>query len=174
MQAKNTVTQDESAPSHSGDSGPPHTMKALFLIKPIPRGQWPETAEDFAEYFELRNVPVPTPKSGQVLVKVERSPINPADLSSLKGTYDSSRRPSSEFTPGMGMISDPCATSTLVTHLTEGSGVVVANGGGILGWRLVGSRVATATQGHWAEYVCVPATNCIVLPDDVSFETGAR
>jgi len=31
------------------------------------------------------DVPVPVPKSGQVLVKVMASPINPSDLGFLKG-----------------------------------------------------------------------------------------
>jgi len=56
----------------------------------------------------------------------------------------------------------------------EGSGTVVSTGGGLLAWRLVGKRVAVVMKGLWAEYAVVDATNCIVLPDDVSFETGAN
>jgi len=54
----------------------------------------------------------------------------------------------------------------------EGSGTVVENGGGLMGWRLVGKRVAVLGHGQWgtwAEYCVVSAAACIAIPDDVSF-----
>ena len=56
----------------------------------------------------VKDVPVPTPKEGQVLIRVDSTPINPSDLLSLVGAYDTRPYP---FTPGI-----------------EGSGVVVTPG----------------------------------------------
>jgi len=57
----------------------------------------------------------------------------------------------------------------------EGSGQVVASGGGLRAWYLLGKRVACIMQGDagmWGQYVCVPAALCFVLPDDVTYEEG--
>jgi NADPH:quinone reductase-like Zn-dependent oxidoreductase len=48
-------------------------MRALFRVAP---GK-----------MELREVPRPVPKSGQVLVKVAYSPINPSDFLFVQGIY---------------------------------------------------------------------------------------
>lgn len=80
-------------------------------------------------HYEIRKVPVPTPASGQVLVKVECAPINPSDTYFLAGMYGGNDEGvlniQYPFTPGW-----------------EGSGTVVRNGGGLMGWRLVGKRVS--------------------------------
>jgi NADPH2:quinone reductase len=58
----------------------------------------------------------------------------------------------------------------------EGSGVVVAAGGGFLGRRLVGKRVAASDpdrNGFWAEYTVMLALHCLTLPDNVDDEHGA-
>lgn len=56
---------------------------------------------------------------------MESAPINPSDLSFMKGNYSSKK--TLPCTPGF-----------------EGSGVVVENGGGLLGWKVTGKRVAVA------------------------------
>ena len=45
-----------------------------------------------------------------------------------------------------------------------------------MGWSLLNKRVAVAATGGgmWAEYVVAPAMNCLILPDDVSYDVGAR
>lgn len=68
--------------------------------------------EEFKKPAELKEIPIPVPKDGEVLIRVESAPINPSDLSFLKGHY-SSNKPL------------PCVPGF------EGSGVVVASGGGI-------------------------------------------
>ena len=35
----------------------------------------------------LKLVPIPVPKSGQILVKMEAAPINPGDIAFMKGLY---------------------------------------------------------------------------------------
>lgn len=100
----------------------------------------------------------PRPSHGQVLVKVEAAPCNPSDLLLLQGHYG--KRKTLPATPGW-----------------EGAGTVVATGGGILGWWLMGKRVAFSAQtdagGSWAEYCVVDAKTCITLHSEVNFEQGA-
>lgn len=59
----------------------------------------------------------------------------------------------------------------------EGSGVVAENGGGLMGWGLVGKKVAIAAQrenqGTYAQYIVVKAGECLPLSDDTSFEQGS-
>ncbi|CAK4118262.1 unnamed protein product [Aphanomyces euteiches] len=127
-------------------------MRALVQVKRIAT----LTRAELATCFELQIVDVPVPKSGQVLIKVESSAINPSNLSALQGLYASS-------------------ASTPLPELlgTEGCGTVVAVGGGLWPWCISGKRVATmVSSGMWAEYVVADALQCVVLPDDVSFEEG--
>ncbi|CAK4171126.1 unnamed protein product [Aphanomyces euteiches] len=127
-------------------------MRALVQVKRIAT----LTRAELATCFELQIVDVPVPKSGQVLIKVESAAINPSNLSALQGLYASS-------------------ASTPLPELlgTEGCGTVVAVGGGLWPWCISGKRVATmVSSGMWAEYVVADALQCVVLPDDVSFEEG--
>ncbi len=73
------------------------TMKAIVL-------------EEYGKPAVVKEVPIPVPKSGQVLIRVEAAPINPSDTSNLKGNYSSGQK--LPCTPGF-----------------EGSGYVVKSGG---------------------------------------------
>lgn len=75
----------------------PKTMKALVL-------------EEFGKPLQVREVLVPKLKKNEVLVKIEYAPLNPMDLSFMKGSYSSVKK--LPVTPGF-----------------EGSGTVVASGG---------------------------------------------
>jgi NADPH:quinone reductase len=60
----------------------------------------------------------------------------------------------------------------------EGCGLVVQSGGGILGWKLVGSKVAVTAseqlnQGCWGEYMLAESNFCLPLDDNTSFQEGA-
>ena len=65
----------------------------------------------------------------------------------------------------------------------EGAGVVVENGGGFFGWRLVGKRVSVtkcqeengimSMGGCFQQYMVTTALQCITLPDHVTFEQGS-
>jgi NADPH:quinone reductase-like Zn-dependent oxidoreductase len=115
-------------------------------------------AGDLSNCFEVRDVDVPIPESGEVLVKIECSPINPADLSTIQGTYHATQRQALPITLGF-----------------EASGTVISSGGGLMAWMMVGKRVGVSAGkvgAFWSEYAVVPAVQCIVLPDSVSFEQG--
>eukprot|EP00744_Colponema_vietnamica_P001815 GILI01002959.1.p1 GENE.GILI01002959.1~~GILI01002959.1.p1 ORF type:complete len:343 (+),score=132.90 GILI01002959.1:165-1193(+) len=103
-------------------------------------------------------LPVPKPGSGEVLVRMHSSPINPSDNAFVRGVYGTKKQ--LPTVPGF-----------------EGSGTVVASGGGFMAWRLVGKRVAVVADnkkdGTWAEYMVTSAMTCLVLNDDVDFEAGS-
>jgi NADPH:quinone reductase-like Zn-dependent oxidoreductase len=92
------------------------------------------------------------------LVKIAASPINPADLAFMRGRYGVRR--SLPTVPGW-----------------EGSGTVIASGGGLLGRLLLGRRVACAAieggDGAWAEYMVTAAHRCIPLRRNVTDQQGA-
>jgi len=94
---------------------------------------------------QIANLPIPKPKSGEVLVRVEAAPIHHLDF-----------------------ICDPAQIPG-----QEGSGTVVSNGGGIAGWKLVNKRVSFLAPHSWAEFVVVPTSQIIVLESQTSFDEGA-
>ena len=121
---------------------------------------WAAQVDEYGgpEKIQVRQVPVPSPTHGQVLIKVEGAPINISDLSSIKGSYVPK-----PFPRTLGF---------------EGSGLVVASGGGELADSLVNKRVSftvskDGSYGSWAEYTIADAPGTFVLKDDVTFEEGA-
>lgn len=110
------------------------------------------------EALGVEQRPVPKPGKNEVLVKVAASPINPSDLAFLEGLYGF-KKPT-PVVPGF-----------------EGSGTVVAVGGGILGRYLYGKRVACVSQsrgdGVWAQYMVTKMSNALPLDKSVSLEQGA-
>jgi NADPH:quinone reductase len=110
------------------------------------------------DQLEIDQIEIPALKKGQVLVKMAYAPVNPSDLAFLQGNYGLKK--AYPVVPGL-----------------EGSGVVVASGGGYMANRLKGKRVACAapTKGHgtWAEYMITDATMCIPLHESVSLEQGS-
>jgi NADPH2:quinone reductase len=109
-----------------------------------------------AEVLQLRDLPVPRPAPGQVRVRMIASPINPSDLLLIRGTYG--RRAEPPAVPGF-----------------EGVGIVEESGGGLLGWRVLGRRVAVLNSrgGNWQEQVVVPARQAVPVPDDLPDEQVA-
>src|SRR4026208_116410 len=124
----------------------PSTMHAVQLDEPNGK-------------LRLREIPVPYPQAGQVLIRMAASPINPSDLGSLSGMSYSGKR-QFPFTPGL-----------------EGSGTVIEVGEGFMPGLLKGRRVACSAtltgNGTWAEYVVTSAQLCIPLNKNVSLEQGA-
>jgi NADPH:quinone reductase len=127
-------------------------MKAIQAEQP----NW--SAEEAIRNLRVVEKPIPNPGPGQVLVKMEAAPCNPSDLLFLQGKYGVKK--AFPAVPGW-----------------EGAGTVVKNGGGILGWRLKGKRVACGGNpngdGTWAEYYVADAKSCVPLQNSVSCEQGA-
>jgi NADPH:quinone reductase-like Zn-dependent oxidoreductase len=108
---------------------------------------------DPAEVLQVRDIPVPTPKPGQVRVRMLASPINPSDLLSIQGQYG--KLPRLPMTPGF-----------------EGAGIVEESGGGLMGKLVLGKRVAVinGVGGTWAEHTVIPARQAIMVPKDLPTE----
>lgn len=122
---------------------------------PIPKSMRAVFAEDGRGGIELKTVPLPVPGKGEVLIRMAAAPVNPSDLAVI--TNVTGRNQAYPMPAGR-----------------EGSGTVVASGGGLLANRLVGKRVAVVGNGGaWAEFNVVRATQCLPLPADVSFDQGA-
>jgi NADPH2:quinone reductase len=98
-------------------------------------------------------VEVGTPGAGAVLIRHHAVGLNYIDVYFRTGLYPAT------MPAGLGM---------------EGAGVVEAVGEGV-SHLSVGDRVAYASQppGAYAELRVMPAMNVCVLPDAISFETGA-
>ncbi|MFK5978298.1 MAG: zinc-binding dehydrogenase [Rhizobiaceae bacterium] len=105
-------------------------------------------------YLEAKEIDVPEPSDGQVLIRLIRANINPSDLHFIKGEYGLPRR-----------IGVPAGF--------EGVGEVAAAGAG--GEGLVGKRVAflASASGAWADYVIADAITCIPVRDDLRDKDAA-
>lgn len=106
--------------------------------------------------LQVRDVEPPQPKSGEVLVRMLLSPVNPSDLMTVRGVYG--KQPKLPSTPGY-----------------EGVGVVEASGGGLLGKLLIGKRVAllNGINGNWQERTTTLAKQAVPLPKSLPSEQGA-
>jgi NADPH2:quinone reductase len=100
-------------------------------------------------------MPVPTPRSGEVLIKVAAAGINRPDVLQRQGGYPPP--PGASDVPGL-----------------EVAGEIVALGDGVERWR-VGERVmALVGSGGYAEYCVAPAPQVLPVPASLSMvEAGA-
>lgn len=106
------------------------------------------------EVLKVQEVETPTPKAGEVRVKVRFAGLNFSDVMARQGLYPDAPPP-------------PCSVGY------ECSGEIDAVGEGVPASR-VGERVIAMTRFHGqAEYVCVPAAQSLVMPEGMSFEQGA-
>lgn len=102
----------------------------------------------------LREVPMPTPAKGQVLVRIHAAGLNFADLLMAKGSYQ--EKPPLPFIPGL-----------------ECAGEVVALGPETTG-PAIGTRVACfAGTGGLAEYGAFPVETLTPLPDATPYDVAA-
>ena len=115
------------------------TMKALTIV------EWGK--------LELKEVPIPKPKEGEVLVKVYYAPVNPSDVMSINGHY-----PSGFVTPCTGGF--------------EASGEVVQVGTNVTSHK-IGDRVSVITGGSWSEYLVAPTSGAIHMLSENSFQDAA-
>jgi NADPH:quinone reductase-like Zn-dependent oxidoreductase len=108
------------------------------------------------DVLQVRDVSEPRPSRGQVRVRMLTSPINPSDLLFIRGIYG--RKPRLPATPGF-----------------EGVGIVEESGGGFLGRRVRGKRVAVLNGigGNWQEQVIIPAHQAIPVPDGIPDDQAA-
>ncbi len=105
------------------------------------------------EVMHLEEIEMPTPKKGEVLVKVAAAGINYADLAQRQGAYLT-------------------RTITPATMGFEFAGTIAALGPGVIA-PAVGTRVVAFGEGGYAEYAIAPVNSVIPIPDSLDFAHAA-
>ncbi len=104
------------------------------------------------EVMKLEDVPEPTPKAGEAVVKVDAAGLNYIDVYQRSGLYKL------DFPLTLGL---------------EAGGTVTAVGSGVTEVK-VGDKVAyTGVAGAYAQYAAVPAARLVTLPAGLSTKQGA-
>ena len=137
--------------------------------------------EDILE-LSLASVPTPEPKPEEVVVRIDASPINPSDQGLLFGGADMSTAKAS------GTADNPVVTATISPAVmkalagrleqslpvgNEGAGVVVQAGVSPAAQALMGKTVAILGGAMYAQYRCIKAVQCLVLPPGTTPAEGA-
>jgi NADPH2:quinone reductase len=116
-------------------------MKAIQVTKP-----------GGSDVLKLADVPKPSPKAGEVLIKLEASGLNFIDVYQRTGLY-------------------PIPLPFVLGQ--EGAGTVEAVGEGVQNFK-TGDRVAyTGQLGAYAEYSVIPAGRAVKLPSGIDAKTAA-
>ena len=130
----------------------------------------------------LASVPVPEPAANEVLVRIEASPINPSDLGLLFGAADMSTVKASGSPeqpvvtariPDGAMKAMAGRMDTSMPVGNEGAGVVVGAGSSEAAQALMGKTVAVLGGAMYAQYRCIAADQCLVLPAGATPADGA-
>jgi NADPH2:quinone reductase len=133
--------------------------------------------------LSLAELPMPVPGPGEVLVRIEAAPLNPSDQGLLFGAADMRTAVSSSGTPGRPVVTARVPESGMKAMAArlgqslpagnEGAGVVVGAGASPQAQALLGRTVAAMGGAMYAQYRCVPVTDCLVLPPGVTPAQGA-
>lgn len=106
------------------------------------------------EVMQIGTGPVPVPKDDEVLIRVEAAGVNRPDVQQRKGAYP----PPAGASPILGL---------------EAAGEIVTCGAAVRDWK-IGDRVtALCNGGAYAEYVAVPAVQCLPWPNGFSAAEAA-
>lgn len=121
----------------------PKTMKAVVIA-----------GKGGPDVLQLRDVPLPQPGPGEVLIKVAAAGVNRPDVLQRQGSYPPPKGHSE--LPGL-----------------EVSGVVAALGNGVQRFALGEPVLALVSGGGYAEYAVSAEACCIKKPDALSFVEAA-
>lgn len=98
------------------------------------------------EVMRIVTGPVPQPGPGETLIEVHAAGVNRPDIQQRRGAYP----PPPGASPILGL---------------EAAGTVAALGEGVEGWTLGDPVSALCNGGGYAEYVAVPAPQCLPPPE---------
>ena len=104
--------------------------------------------------LQLTSLPLPPVADDEVLLRVAYVGINRADLLQVQGSY----APPDGASPLPGL---------------EVSGTVAALGKNVTGWAIGQKTCALLSGGGYAEYVSVPATQLLPIPENISLQEAA-
>ncbi len=117
------------------------------------------------DVLRLADVPKPTPKAGEVLVKVHAAAVNNADIRLLRA------KPFLVRLSGLGVFGPkhPILGADIAGRVEAvGSGVV-----GLMPGDAVCGDISNVGRGGFAEYVAVPEAALTAIPAALSFEDAA-
>ena len=132
--------------------------------------------------LSLAAVPTVEPKSDEVVVRIDATPVNPSDLGLLFGGADMSAAKVS------GTAQQPIVTASIPPAAlrnaagridqslpvgNEGAGVVVRAGSSDEACALVGKTVAILGGAMYAQFRTIKASHCLVLPPGTTPAEGA-
>lgn len=148
----------------------------------IPKTMKAAVVEKFGQPLVVREVPVPTPGPGQVLVEIKASGVCHTDLHAADGDWPI--KPNPPFTPGHEGAGIVVATGPGVTHLKEGDRVGIAwlhSACGhcefcLAGWETLcpeQKNSGYSIDGSFAEYALGQADYLGRIPDNLSFIDAA-
>ncbi len=98
--------------------------------------------------------PVPTPRPGEVVIKVAYAGVNRPDALQRAGLY--APPPTASDLPGL-----------------EAAGEITALGGGVSDWAVGDEVCALLPGGGYAEYVATPAAHCLPVPTGMGLREAA-
>lgn len=133
--------------------------------------------------LSLHDVEIPPPGAGEVVVRVEASPINPSDLGLLIPAAADMAAATVAGTPERPVVTAPLREGALAGMAArvgdslpvgnEGAGTVVAAGTSPAAQALLGKTVGIAGGAMYAQYRVVNAAACLVLPEGATAKDGA-
>jgi len=150
---------------------PPTGLQLRSLVKPTGELE-----------ISLLSIETPSPAPDEVVVRIEATPINPSDIGLLFGAADLSTAQVS------GTKSRPVVTARIPEPAmkgmaarvgqslpvgNEGAGVVIAAGASAAAQALLGKTVAILGGAMYAQYRCIRADQCLVLPEGTTPAEGA-
>ena len=135
-------------------------MKAIWI-----------TRKGGPEVLELRDTPTPVPGAGEVLIAVKAAGLNRSDV--LSRTSKSYGNDMAEI-PGLevsGTIVEvgPAVVGAAGNSTADGPGITAPSSR----WKRGDQVCALVTGGGYAEYVAVPAGQCLPIPGGWSLEEAA-
>jgi len=132
--------------------------------------------------LSLVKVAIPEPAVDEVVVRVEATPINPSDLGLLLGAADlkTTKFVGTSDAPVVTAAVPESAMKAMAGRLdesmpvgNEGAGVVVKAGASDAAQTLLGKTVAMIGGAMYAQYRCLKAADCLVLPAGTTPTEGA-
>jgi NADPH:quinone reductase-like Zn-dependent oxidoreductase len=107
------------------------------------------------EVLRIEDVPIPTPRSGEVLIRVKAFGLNRSELFTRRG-----QSPSVKFPRILGIEAAGLVENAPGGEFRKGDVVVTAMGG-----------MGRQFDGSYAEYTCVPATQVQVIETELEWPT---
>jgi NADPH:quinone reductase-like Zn-dependent oxidoreductase len=138
------VPSEGSSPTRESDRG----MEALDAETGSPHTKYRRVVVNRRRQLELVEDDLPSPRPGEVRLKVLAAGVSYADVAMRQGIHPEARRP--PFTPGWDVVGT-------VDALGEGVGAVP----------LGATAAAMPIVGGYAEYLCLPATELVRVPPEL-------